>query len=105
MKFGILRERRVHQTEVVFPTMNATYKERYKDAFIQVESSDIRIFTDAQYSDLEVSDDISDCDVLFGVKSSCRFLILISLISFSHTIKQPLTGNYYRQFLKKHRFI
>jgi hypothetical protein len=45
-------------------------KERYKDAFIQVESSDIRIFTDAQYSDLgiEVSDDISDCDVLFGVK-------------------------------------
>jgi hypothetical protein len=43
-------------------------KERYKDAFIQVESSDIRIFTDAQYSDLgiEVSDDISDCDVLFG---------------------------------------
>jgi hypothetical protein len=45
-------------------------KKRYKDAFIQVESSDIRIFTDAQYSDLgiEVSDDISDCDVLFGVK-------------------------------------
>jgi hypothetical protein len=36
--------------------------ERYKDAFIQVESSDIRIFTDAQYRDLgiEVSDDISD---------------------------------------------
>jgi hypothetical protein len=43
---------------------------RYKDAFIQVESSDIRIFTDAQYSDLgiEVSDDISDCDVLFELK-------------------------------------
>jgi hypothetical protein len=37
---------------------------------IQVESSDIRIFTDAQYSDLgiEVSDDISDCDVLFELK-------------------------------------
>jgi hypothetical protein len=52
-------------------------KERYKDAFIQVESSDIRIFTDAQYSDLgiEVSDDISDCDVLFGVKVPVDFLI------------------------------
>jgi hypothetical protein len=60
-------------------------KERYKDAFIQVESSDIRIFTDAQYSDLgiEVSDDISDCDVLFGVKEvPVDFLYLISLISF-----------------------
>jgi hypothetical protein len=36
----------------------------------KVESSDIRIFTDAQYSDqgIEVSDDISDCDVLFELK-------------------------------------
>jgi hypothetical protein len=86
MKFGILRERRVHQTEELFFTDELLrIKERYEDAFIQVESSDIRIFTDAQYSDLgiEVSDDISDCDVLFGVKEvPVDFLYLISLISF-----------------------
>jgi alanine dehydrogenase len=72
MKFGILRERKSPpDRRVVFsPDELLRIKERYKDAFIQVESSDIRIFTDAQYSDLgiEVSDDISDCDVLFELK-------------------------------------
>jgi hypothetical protein len=38
--------------------------------FHKVESSDIRIFTDAEYTNvgIEVATDISDCDVLFGVK-------------------------------------
>jgi hypothetical protein len=52
-------------------------KERYKDAFIQVESSDIRIFTDAiQRLGIEVSDDISDCDVLFVKEVPVDFLII-----------------------------
>jgi hypothetical protein len=50
MKFGILRERKSPpDRRVVFTRWMLRIKERYKDAFIQVESSDIRIFTDAQY--------------------------------------------------------
>jgi hypothetical protein len=66
MKFGILREKESTRQKSCFHRWIAT-KERYEDAFIQVESSDIRIFTDAQYSDLgiEVSDDISDCDFIW----------------------------------------
>jgi hypothetical protein len=46
---------------------------------------------------IEVSDDISDCDVLF--ESSCRFNNLISLIFFHYdkraTLQQTITtGNF-----------
>jgi alanine dehydrogenase len=108
MKFGILRERKSPpDRRVVFsPDELLRIKERYKDAFIQVESSDIRIFTDAQYSDLgiEVSDDISDCDVLFGVKEvPVDFLIPDkSYFFFSHTIKeQPYNRQLLQAILEK----
>ena len=72
MKFGIIKERKnPPDRRVVFtPEELVRLKTEHKDAIVKVESSDIRIFTDQQYSDLgiEVTTDISDCDVLFGVK-------------------------------------
>jgi alanine dehydrogenase len=108
MKFGVLKERKSPpDRRVVFsPDELLRLKERYQDAVIQVESSDIRIFTDAQYSDLgiEVSDDISDCDVLFGVKEvPIDFLIPDkSYFFFSHTIKeQPYNRQLLQAILEK----
>ncbi|PKH68912.1 alanine dehydrogenase [Flavobacterium sp. ALD4] len=108
MKFGILKERKSPpDRRVVFsPDELLHIKERYQDAFIQVESSDIRIFTDAQYTGrgIEVSDDISGCDVLFGVKEvPVDFLIPDkSYFFFSHTIKeQPYNRQLLQAILEK----
>jgi hypothetical protein len=73
----------------------------YQNCSIKVESSDIRIFTDAEYTNvgIEVATDISDCDVLFGVKVPLENLIPNKAYFFSHTIKNsPTIENYYRQF-------
>ena len=72
MKFGIIKERKnPPDRRVVFtPAELQRLKREHPEAQIKVESSDIRIFTDAEYiaAGIEVTDDISDCDVFFGVK-------------------------------------
>jgi hypothetical protein len=77
-------------------------KNQYQNCSIKVESSDIRIFTDAEYTNvgIEVATDISDCDVLFGVKEvPLENLIPNKAYFFFHTIKKsPTIENYYRQF-------
>ncbi|KIC02687.1 alanine dehydrogenase [Flavobacterium sp. JRM] len=94
MKFGIIKERKnPPDRRVVFtPSELVRLKQLYPEATVAVESSDIRIFTDVQYQSLgiTVTDDVSDCDVLFGVKE----VPIESLIPnkayffFSHTIKK-----------------
>ena len=72
MKFGIIKERKnPPDRRVIFSPVELTrLKNQYQNCSIKVESSDIRIFTDAEYTNvgIEVATDISDCDVLFGVK-------------------------------------
>jgi alanine dehydrogenase len=108
MKFGILKERKSPpDRRVVFsPDELIRFKQFYQDASVKVESSDIRIFSDAQYEDqgIEISEDINDCDVLFGVKE----VPIDSLISdksyffFSHTIKkQPYNRQLLQAILEK----
>ena len=94
MKFGILKERKnPPDRRVIFaPNELVRLKQQYQSVTVQVESSDIRVFTDEQYENLgiEVTNDISDCDFLFGVKE----VPIENLISnksyffFSHTIKK-----------------
>jgi alanine dehydrogenase len=108
MKFGIIKERKnPPDRRVVFsPDELARLKQLYKDASIKVESSDIRIFTDEQYKNLgiEVTNDISDCDVLFGVKEvPVEYLIPNkAYFFFSHTIKkQPYNRKLLQVILEK----
>lgn len=96
MKFGIIKERKVPvDRRVVFtPEELVRLKTEHPEAQIKVESSDIRVFSDAQYSDLgiEIATDISDCDVLFGVKEVPVDALIPNkkYFFFSHTIKmQP----------------
>jgi alanine dehydrogenase len=108
MKFGIIKERKnPPDRRVVFsPNELARIKQLYQDAYIKVESSDIRIFTDEQYKNLgiEVATDISDCDVMFGVKEvPVEDLIPNkSYFFFSHTIKkQPYNRKLLQAILEK----
>lgn len=96
MKFGIIKERKSpSDRRVVFsPEELARLKQHYHEAIIKVESSDIRIFSDQQYKNfgIEVTNDISDCDVLFGVKEVpvADLIPNKAYFFFSHTIKKQI---------------
>ena len=69
-------------------------KKQFPQAEIKVESSDIRVFSDQAYNTagIEVVEDISDCDVILGVKEVPVEALIpnTNYFFFSHTIhKQP----------------
>ena len=108
MKFGIIKERKnPPDRRVVFsPDELIQLKNQFPTAEILVESSNIRVFSDEQYSKLgiNISNDMSDCDVLFGVKE----VPIEDLIPnkkyffFSHTIKkQPYNRKLLQALLEK----
>ena len=108
MKFGIIKERKVPvDRRVVFtPDELARLKAEHPEAQIKVESSDIRIFTDQQYADkgIEITTDLSDCDVLFGVKEVPVEALIPNkkYFFFSHTIKkQPHNRKLLKAILDK----
>ena len=108
MKFGILKERKnPPDRRVVFsPNELTRLKQKYQNVSVKVERSDIRIFDDAQYENLgiEVTDDISDCDILFGVKEVPieNLIPNKSYFFFSHTIKkQPYNRKLLQAILQK----
>ncbi|WP_400077590.1 NAD(P)-dependent oxidoreductase [Winogradskyella sp. R77965] len=94
MKFAIIKERKnPSDRRVVFsPETLAEARAQFPDAQFVVESSDIRVFSDDAYAKLgfEVSEDVSDADVMIGVKE----VPIENLIPnkkyffFSHTIKK-----------------
>ena len=108
MKFGIIKERKnPPDRRVVFaPDALAKLKQLHHDASVAVESSDIRIFSDIQYKSLgiTITDDVSDCDVLFGVKEVPieNLIPNKSYFFFSHTIKkQPYNQKLLKAILEK----
>ena len=96
MKFGIIKERKnPPDRRVVFtPQELVRLQKEHSEAIVKVESSDIRVFNDDAYKNLgiEVAEDISDCDVFFGVKEiPVDYLIPNKkYFFFSHTIKKQV---------------
>lgn len=94
MKFGIIKERKnPPDRRVVFsPNKLAQLKSDFPESKVVVEQSDIRIFSDAEYQNknIKVTDDISSCDVLLGVKEVPIDALLANkkYFFFSHTIKK-----------------
>ena len=94
MKFGIVKERKnPPDKRVVFsPEALVKLKKQFPIIDIEVESSDIRVFSDEEYAALgiTVTDDISSCDVFFGVKEIPIDALFKNkkYFFFSHTIKQ-----------------
>ena len=108
MKFGIIKERKnPPDRRVVFtPEELVRLNKEHPNAEIKVERSDIRIFTDQQYQDLgiEVVTDMTDCDVLFGVKEVPVDALIPNkkYFFFSHTIKkQPYNRKLLQAILEK----
>ena len=103
MKFAIIKERKnPPDRRVVFsPNALQEFKQKFPEASVVVEASDIRVFKDNDYANLgvEVSKDISDADVMIGVKEVPIEALIPNkkYFFFSHTIKkQP----YNRELLK-----
>jgi len=108
MTFAIITERKnPPDRRVVFsPEMLQKAKEQFPEARFIVEKSAVRIFPDSAYAALgfEVTDDISESDVMIGVKE----VPLENLIPqkkyffFSHTIKkQPYNRKLLQEILKQ----
>lgn len=108
MKFGIIKEsKNPPDRRVVFsPNEIKTIQEQFPVVSFKVEPSDIRIFSDAEYQNLgiEVTDDLSDCEVLFGVKEVPVEALIPNkkYFFFSHTIKkQPYNQKLLQAVLEK----
>jgi hypothetical protein len=74
MVLGLIKETKIPEDNRVAlsPTQVARLKEEFPDSDIVVQSSAIRAFTDEEYrmAGVKVVDDLSDCDVLFGIKEA-----------------------------------
>lgn len=108
MKFGIIKERKTPpDRRVVFtPEELKRLHSEHPEAEIKVETSDIRVYDDSQYTDcgIEVASDMTDCDVLFGVKEVPIAALIPNkkYFFFSHTIKkQPYNRDLLRAILDK----
>ena len=88
MKIGILKEEKVPADKRV-PFSPIQCKEiisNFSHIEIFVQSSNIRCFDDAEYKYLgiQVVDDISDCDILFGVKEVPKDKLITNKLSLIH---------------------
>ena len=104
MKIGVIRETKNPPDKRVplSPEKCAKLKQNFPEIELVVQSSNIRAFKDEEYSELGVNivQDVSDCDVLLGVKEVKKEELLPhkTYFFFSHTIKeQP----YNRDLLQK----
>lgn len=108
MKFGILKERKnPPDRRVVFsPSKLLEIKQRFPLADFNIETSDIRVFNDDEYQQLgfQVSENLTSCDVLLGVKEVPVDALLPNkkYFFFSHTIKkQPYNRKLLQAVLAK----
>ena len=108
MKFAIIKERKnPPDRRVVFsPTDLKTLIEKFPNAEVLVESSDIRVFSDSDYKNIgfNVTQDVTDADVMFGVKEVPIDALIPNkkYFFFSHTIKkQPYNRKLLKAILEK----
>lgn len=103
MKIGIIKETKcpVDNRVALTPGQIVALQKRYPQVEFIVQRSDIRAYHDDEYAALGISmsDDMSDCDVLFGIKETEISTIIPSrhYVFFGHVAKkQP-----YNQLLMK----
>ncbi len=94
LKIGIIREGKTppdHRVPLT-PKQAKFVKESYPDVSVVCQTSNIRCFSDYQYSDegIEVVDNLNDCDIIRGVKE-VELKDLVegkTYLFFSHTTKE-----------------
>ncbi|GAB3292915.1 NAD(P)-dependent oxidoreductase [Hymenobacter humi] len=105
---GLLREGKTPPDKRVplTPKKCLEAQESFPGLRIVVQTSPVRSYTDQEYRDLglEVRDDISDCDVLMGVKEVPVSQLIPSktYLFFSHTVKkQPANRKLLQEVLRQ----
>jgi alanine dehydrogenase len=94
MKFAVIKERKnpPDRRVVLTPSICEKVITQYPQLDLSIESSDIRFFKDEEYisKGFTISEDISDCDVMLGVKEVPVQSLLPNkkYFFFSHTIKK-----------------
>ena len=108
MIFGLIRERKTppDHRAVLSPLACQKVLARFPQAEIRVESSPIRVFRDQEYREagVPVTEDMSGCDVLLGVKEVPIDALIPGkkYFFFSHTIKkQPYNRELLRSILAR----
>ena len=103
MKIGIIREGKVppDQRVPLTPEQCAAVLEQFPYAELAVQPSDVRRIADAEYTEagVQLQEDLSDCDVLFGVKEVPVDQLIPdkTYFFFSHTYKlQPYNAKLLR---------
>ena len=96
MKIGILREEKMpgDSRTPLTPSQCVALHERYPDIEVVVQPSRSRCFTNEEYRyhHITLQEDLSDCDVLMGVKEVPPSLLIPgkTYLFFSHTIKEQV---------------
>jgi len=108
MKIALIKERKnpPDRRVVLTPEQARELLDKYPDLQIVAEKSDIRAYTDEEYKQagIKVVDDVSDADVLLGVKEVPVDALIPGkkYFFFSHTIKkQPYNRKLLRAILDK----
>ncbi|MGV6828029.1 MAG: NAD(P)-dependent oxidoreductase [Flavobacteriales bacterium] len=107
MSFALIKERKTPpDRRVVFsPEKCAEIVNQFPETTIKVEKSEVRFFKDQEYANkgFKVTNDVTDCDVLLGVKEVPIDALIPNkkYFFFSHTIKkQPYNRDLLRAILK-----
>ncbi len=108
VKIGILKEGKIpiDRRVPIIPSQAQEINERFDNATVLVQKSDIRCFKDSDYKgcDIPIKDDVSDCDILLGVKEVPIENLVEgkTYLFFSHTTKeQPYNRDLLRAILDK----
>jgi len=107
LKIGLIREGKIQQdNRVALTPLQCKWVQENKDISITVQTSQIRCYTDAEYKNLgiEVKEDLSDCDILFGIKEVPLDMLIPekTYFIFSHTRKlQPYNQKLLQAILAK----
>ena len=94
MKIGLLREGKTPPDKRVAlsPGQCVSVQKQYPDLELVIQPSSVRKFTDKEFTDLDLvlQEDLSDCDVLIGVKEVPEKDLIPNktYFYFSHTIKE-----------------
>ena len=108
IKIGVIREGKIPVDKRVplTPEHIVQFKQDNADFDVCVQESEIRCYSDSSYQDLDIKlkKDISDCDILLGVKEVPipELIAGKTYLFFSHTTKeQPYNRELLREILKK----
>lgn len=107
LRVGILRETKnpPDKRVAVAPEQALELTKKFPNVNLVIQSSEDRCYKDSEYTDngLTIVDDVSDCDILIGVKEVAKSKLLADkkYLFFSHTAKkQPYNFDLLQKLLK-----